>query len=195
MEIVEALEHLHRLGIVHRDLKPQNILLSASMSILITDFGSASLPGDKKSSFVGTAQYVSPEMLVSKLTTNMSDIWALGVIVYQMLAGEMPFDAPSEYIIYKKIQSLEYEMPEEMDGNAKNLISSILKIRPEERLGASHDLRNMGYISLREHPFLQVDPTLSERLVPIKTESEDITQLDDVRPGYDEARQLEILIN
>lgn len=100
-EIVSALEYLHEIGIIHRDLKPENILLSEDMHIRITDFGTAKvLSSDNKkvraNSFVGTAQYVSPELLTDKSACKSSDLWALGCIIYQLVAGLPPFRAGNE---------------------------------------------------------------------------------------------------
>ncbi|XP_014872385.1 putative 3-phosphoinositide-dependent protein kinase 2 isoform X2 [Poecilia latipinna] len=97
-EIVCALEYLHKKGIIHRDLKPENILLNEEMHIQITDFGTAKqLSSDSKqaraNSFVGTAQYVSPELLTEKSACKSSDLWALGCIIYQLVAGLPPFRA------------------------------------------------------------------------------------------------------
>lgn len=178
LQLITALEHLHKLGIVHRDLKPENILLNNDMDIFITDFGSAqvyeldfskpidltirssqqstapSRSPDRRNSFVGTAQYVSPEMLKNRLASNKSDLWALGVIIYQMVTNIMPFNAPTEYLIYQKIQNLDYKFTENFDLNAKDLVSSLIKLEPIERLGATDDLQNHGYLSLRRHKFI-----------------------------------------
>lgn len=101
-ELILALEFLHSKGIIHRDLKPENILLDDNWHLRITDFGSAkilsqedkvqdSVNTNRRRSFVGTAQFVSPEVLSNNPTTYASDLWALGCIIYQMVAGEMPF--------------------------------------------------------------------------------------------------------
>lgn len=171
-ELVRALGHLHGLGIVHRDLKPENILLDSSMHILLTDFGSAKILDEKKdvlegeearggrrSSFVGTAQYVSPEVLTGKETTPASDLWALGCILYQMVTSVPPFVSQTEYLIFQKIQALDYTFPEGFDPKIRDLVGKLLVVEPSERLGASDP---PSYPSLTSHPFFQgIDfPTL-----------------------------------
>lgn len=112
-EILRALEHLHDLNIMHRDLKPENILLDQNMHIKVADFGCSKIleqpdaadisisngnsPRQRTNSFVGTAQYVSPELLTEKTISPSSDLWALGCIIYQMIAGLPPFR--SRYVL------------------------------------------------------------------------------------------------
>ena len=109
------------MNIIHRDLKPENILLSSDMHILLTDFGSAKIispededlaggngaveggGGGRRNSFVGTAQYVSPEILTNSGSSKASDLWALGCIIYQMVTGIPPFQAQNEYLIFQKV--------------------------------------------------------------------------------------------
>jgi len=159
-ELVQAVEHLHKLRIVHRDLKPENILLSADMHILITDFGSAKIltevepeeQQNRRNSFVGTAQYVSPEILTSSGSGPASDLWALGCIIYQMVTGFPPFQSQSEYQIFQKIQGLEYSFYEGFDTKARDLVTKLLVIEPKERIGAEDD---DGYPSIKRHPFFE----------------------------------------
>ncbi|KAI4499327.1 hypothetical protein M0802_005587 [Mischocyttarus mexicanus] len=198
-EILRGLEYLHGLGIIHRDLKPENILLDDKMHLLITDFGSAKILKDpetpqvvgsptddaqqpqqqqqqqqqcrkkRRGSFVGTAQYVSPELLTDKTASRASDLWALGCIVYQMVAGLPPFRSKylSEYLIFQKILKLEYEIPDGFCELAKSLVSQLLVLDPNERLGAQ-DEHGAGYPSIRAHPFFKgVDfETLHEQTPP-----------------------------
>ncbi|XP_071449994.1 3-phosphoinositide-dependent protein kinase 1 [Hetaerina americana] len=113
--------------------------------------------GKRKNSFVGTAQYVSPELLTDKPASRCSDLWALGCLLYQMVAGLPPFRSRSEYQIFQKIMKLEYEFPDGFSPLAKDLVEKLLVIDPKDRLGASDDLsgENGCYLSIRSHPFYQ----------------------------------------
>lgn len=162
-ELVLALEELKSKEIVHRDLKPENILFDENWHILLIDFGSAKIVSSnedkienedetkkRKNSFVGTAQYVSPELLKNTETGYASDLWALGCIIYQMVSGLHPFHAGSEYLIFQKILKLEYEFPENFDKTAKDLVEKLLVLNPDKRLGAT-DIK--PYSSIRQHEF------------------------------------------
>lgn len=157
-EVVSALEHLHGLGIIHRDLKPENILLDADMHIKITDFGTAKILSSAdvnektRNSFVGTAQYVSPELLTDKRAVKSSDLWALGCIIYQLLSGLPPFRASNEYQIFKKIIALDYEFPSGFPDIPKGLVESLLVLDPTKRLGCDEC---GGFSSLKSHEFYE----------------------------------------
>lgn len=129
------------------------------MQIQITDFGTAKeLPDDEEtslglprpSSFVGTAQYVSPELLKDKQAGTSSDLWALGCIMYQMLAGKYPFQAPNEYLTFQQILNCKYEFPDHFSEVAKDIIKKLLQLDPMQRLGC---VACGGYYALMNHPF------------------------------------------
>uniref|UniRef100_A0A914USD9 Protein kinase domain-containing protein n=1 Tax=Plectus sambesii TaxID=2011161 RepID=A0A914USD9_9BILA len=93
-ELALALDHLHRLGIVYRDLKPENILLDAEGHISLTDFGLSkeSLDNDEKTySFCGTVEYMAPEVVNRRGHSTAADWWSLGVLMFEMLTGNLPF--------------------------------------------------------------------------------------------------------
>ncbi|RZF39603.1 hypothetical protein LSTR_LSTR001124 [Laodelphax striatellus] len=215
-EILVALEHLKRLNIVHRDLKPENILLDENMHILITDFGSSKIMTNendtndeddrsraRKNSFVGTAQYVSPELLTAKTASTSSDLWALGCIIYQMVSGLPPFRSGSEFLIFKQIMNLNYEFPDGFCPIAKDLIEKLLVLEPYQRLGATDEV---GYPSIRQHNFFQgIDfETLQNQTPPLiypyhssTSDNHDLRSQyrvpDNLEPGLDDRQMTRLL--
>lgn len=148
-QILGAIKNMHDNGIVHRDIKPENILLDDKFQIRITDFGTAKLlerkvnddsgetdeyPVDVRAkSFVGTAEYVSPELLESKYCGKPGDIWAFGCILYQLIAGKPPFKATNEYLTFQKITKLQYAFSAGFPLILRDLIKLILVLRPSRR--------------------------------------------------------------
>ncbi|KAF8941062.1 pkb-activating kinase-like protein [Dissophora ornata] len=155
-QILTAIEYVHSQGVIHRDLKPENILLDHRMYIKLTDFGTAKMlepsedgtESDRANSFVGTAEYVSPELLTEKAACKSSDLWALGCIIYQLLAGRPPFKGSNEYQTFQKIVKLEYSFPAGFPKTAMDLVSRLLVHDPNERLGANNTIDK-----LKQHRF------------------------------------------
>ncbi len=98
-QILSALSHAHERGVVHHDIKPENILLLSDASVKVTDFGIASVPNFEDDSMsdetVGSVHYISPEQARGDVTDNKSDLYSVGVMMYAMLTGKLPFDAAS----------------------------------------------------------------------------------------------------
>ncbi|WVQ85480.1 hypothetical protein IAT38_007645 [Cryptococcus sp. DSM 104549] len=152
-QLIDTIEFMHDRGVVHRDLKPENILLDDDMRIKITDFGSAKLinkdeeqeDGEgKKRSFVGSADFVSPEVLRNEAASTASDIWAFGCILFQFLVGKPPFRGATDYLTFQKILKKEMEYPEGFDEEAKALVELILNLEPAQRPTAA---------AIKLHPF------------------------------------------
>jgi 3-phosphoinositide dependent protein kinase-1 len=102
-----------------------------------------------KRSFVGTAEYVSPEVLLSEPAAEPADFWALGCILYQFIAGSPPFRGKTEYLTFQKIKSLEYSFPDGFDSQARDLVERLLVLDPSKRLGAGPT----GIEEIRSHAF------------------------------------------
>ncbi|MBO5247784.1 MAG: Stk1 family PASTA domain-containing Ser/Thr kinase [Clostridia bacterium] len=98
-QILNALSHAHERGVVHHDIKPENILLLSDATVKVTDFGIASVPNFEDNSMsdetVGSVHYISPEQARGDVTDKKSDLYSVGVMMYAMLTGKLPFDAPS----------------------------------------------------------------------------------------------------
>lgn len=105
LQILDALEYIHAHGVVHRDLKPENIMLDADDRIKLIDFGIAGKEGSRRLTFaklsqvMGTPDYISPEQVKGKRGDGRSDIYAAGVMLYEMLAGSTPFKGPNAFAI------------------------------------------------------------------------------------------------
>jgi serine/threonine protein kinase len=105
IEILDALDYIHRNGVVHRDLKPENIMIDAQDHIKLIDFGIAGVEGARRLTFaklsqvMGTPDYISPEQVKGKRGDGRSDLYALGVILYEMLTGKTPFSGPNPFAI------------------------------------------------------------------------------------------------
>ncbi|XP_065065743.1 3-phosphoinositide-dependent protein kinase 1-like [Rhopilema esculentum] len=199
-EIIVALEYLHSLGIIHRDLKPENVLFGENMHILITDFGTSKLlkkDKTKASSFVGTAEYVSPELLTDKIAYKSSDLWALGCIIYQLRSGRTPFRASNEYQTFQRIIKLEYEFPEGFPECPKELVQKLLVLDPAKRIGCEE---LGGFPELKAHPFFkgiewdtlpeQQPPKLLPYLPSKSADCEDLGSNYDISVSSDEDEEL-----
>ena len=99
IQILRALQHAHSKGIVHRDIKPQNIMLLKDGTIKVTDFGIARFSRSEQRTMtdkaIGSVHYISPEQAKGEFTDEKSDIYSVGVMLYEMLTGQLPFEADS----------------------------------------------------------------------------------------------------
>nr|XP_048303727.1 G protein-coupled receptor kinase 6 isoform X5 [Myodes glareolus] len=156
-EICCGLEDLHRERIVYRDLKPENILLDDHGHIRISDLGLAvHVPeGQTIKGRVGTVGYMAPEVVKNERYTFSPDWWALGCLLYEMIAGQSPFQQRKKKIKREEVERLVKEVPEEytehFSPQARSLCSQLLSKDPAERLGC----RGGGAREVKEHPLFK----------------------------------------
>lgn len=146
--IVEAIDYVHTRGIVHRDIKSNNVKVTPGGQVKLLDFGIAKSGASPAltvtGGFVGTLQYLSPEQIQGGFADSRSDIWALGVLLYEMATGHLPFDATTLGDLCQKITKSNYVQPSVMNQNVprevQNIISRCLKKNPADRYQSARDL-------------------------------------------------------
>jgi non-specific serine/threonine protein kinase len=147
-QISEGLLQAHQAGIIHRDVKPENIIVGRDARVRILDFGLAKLKGvsklTKESSTLGTIHYMSPEQLQGREVDHRSDIWSLGVLLYEMLTGELPFKGDYEAAIIYEILNAEPKAFQRfrsgVPDNVTILISQLLQKDRDQRVSSASEI-------------------------------------------------------
>lgn len=183
IQIIDAVDFMHKKGIIHRDLKPENILVNSDMKLMITDFGAAKVldlddqgnildigateESFAKGSFVGTAEYVSPELLKYNKCGFECDIWAIGCILYQFLVGVPPFKGKTEYLTFEKIVNLQYQWPNfYIPPTIKDLVDRLLKSNPYDRLTIPQIQQHKWFGNLNWEDKNKIWATIAPKLEP-----------------------------
>jgi len=168
-EVIEAVRYIHSFSpkIIHRDIKPENLLLDDNYRVLLSDFGWSNFLDDNefRKTFCGTPEYLSPEMVKKSGHNEMVDIWALGVLMFEFLAGYAPFSGSTPKELYSNIKKLKIHWPDDFPPLAKNLITKILKLNPSERLNINEIL---------DHAWFTQNPPLRHVLTNYLTNEKDI---------------------
>jgi eukaryotic-like serine/threonine-protein kinase len=166
--ICEALSYIHTHGVVHRDLKPENIMVDAEDHIKLIDFGIAANVGSRRITFaklsntMGTPDYISPEQVRGKRGDARSDLYALGVMLYEMLTGKVPFTGPNAFVIMND-RLLNNPIPPrelnpEISPQLQEIIYRALEREPKNRYASArefaHDLQHPEQVGVSERPEL-----------------------------------------
>jgi 5'-AMP-activated protein kinase catalytic alpha subunit len=136
-QILDGVEYIHKLNFVHRDLKPENLLLDKDMKIKIVDFGLSNIysAGELLKTACGSPCYAAPEMVAGKnYKPSCVDIWSTGIILYAMICGYLPFEDPDTAMLYQKILSGDFEVPDFMTPETEKFLHEILKTDPDSRI-------------------------------------------------------------
>ncbi|XP_020660010.1 aurora kinase C [Pogona vitticeps] len=134
-EISDALMYCHAQKVIHRDIKPENLLLGLRGELKLADFGwSVHAPSLRRTTLCGTTDYLAPEMIEGSPHNENVDVWCVGVLCYECLAGYAPFEAPTRIETFRRIREVNLEFPPWMSDGARDLISKVLNRIPSLRL-------------------------------------------------------------
>ena len=182
-ELALALSHLHSVGIIYRDLKPENILLDSEGHIAVTDFGLCKEGFEEKaysfcgefrltqmkeaapSHFLGTVEYMAPEVVNRRGHDFTADWWSFGVLMYEMLTGRLPFQGEDRKETMNQILKAKLGMPQFLSPEAQALLRALFKRNPANRLGSGAN----GINDLKNHPFfasIDWELLLKKKLTP-----------------------------
>jgi eukaryotic-like serine/threonine-protein kinase len=164
LKIAAALEYIHSHGVVHRDLKPENIMVDANDRIKLIDFGIAANVGSRRLTFakfsqtMGTPDYISPEQVKGKRGDARSDIYALGVMLYEMLTGKVPFTGANAFVIMNDRLLNNPVPPRELDPTIslqlQEIIYRALEREPAKRYPSArefaHDLEHQDKVGVAD---------------------------------------------
>ncbi|TPX32893.1 hypothetical protein SmJEL517_g04049 [Synchytrium microbalum] len=147
-QIVSAVDYCHQNSIVHRDLKIENVLIDKLGNIKLIDFGLSNLysPGSQLQTFCGSLYFAAPELLNARAYTGPEvDIWSLGIILYVLVCGRVPFDDTSMPVLHSKIKAGHVEFPSHLSNECKHLISRMLVTHPGQRA---------SMLEVKSHPWM-----------------------------------------
>uniref|UniRef100_A0A6P7GGX9 MAP/microtubule affinity-regulating kinase 3 n=1 Tax=Diabrotica virgifera virgifera TaxID=50390 RepID=A0A6P7GGX9_DIAVI len=171
-QIVSAVQYCHQKRIIHRDLKAENLLLDSEMNIKIADFGFSNefTPGNKLDTFCGSPPYAAPELFQGKKYDGPEvDVWSLGVILYTLVSGSLPFDGSTLRELRERVLRGKYRIPFYMSTDCENLLKKFLVLNPAKRASLETIMKdkwmNQGYVGYENDelkPYVEPEQDMSD---------------------------------
>uniref|UniRef100_A0A8C5WYP2 non-specific serine/threonine protein kinase n=1 Tax=Laticauda laticaudata TaxID=8630 RepID=A0A8C5WYP2_LATLA len=168
-QIVSAVQYCHQKCIVHRDLKAENLLLDGDMNIKIADFGFSNefTVGNKLDTFCGSPPYAAPELFQGKKYDGPEvDVWSLGVILYTLVSGSLPFDGQNLKELRERVLRGKYRIPFYMSTDCENLLKKLLVLNPIKRGSLEQIMKdrwmNVGHEEEELKPYTEPEPDFND---------------------------------
>jgi len=147
LQALEGLDHAHQKSIFHRDIKPANIMLTAAGTVKLMDFGIARIAGEQRltqvNRVIGTMEYMAPELILGKEPSAASDIYAMGVTLYEVLSGQVPFEGGTDLRMMQDIVKKKALAPDKLNSSVPTALSRIvmkaMEKKPENRFASARE--------------------------------------------------------
>lgn len=150
-QVLLAFEYLHAIDVLYRDLKPENVTLECDGYLKLIDFGFAKHVPRVTSSFIGTPEYMAPEMLIRTRREKgygiSVDVWSFGVFIYELITGNPPFSGDNLFQLFNRIVKKKFTLPSEFNQSLSDLLKRIFQADVESRIGCGKN----GVLELKQH--------------------------------------------
>ncbi|VIO96035.1 Protein kinase domain containing protein [Brugia malayi] len=179
-QIIKAIDYCHQLHVVHRDLKPENVVFFERLGMVkLTDFGFSNkfIPGEQLETACGSLAYSAPEILLGDAYDAPAvDVWSLGVILYMLLCGRLPFQEANDSETLTKILDCKYSLPDTLSLHARYLISRML-VKDVQKRAALSEIINSSWVKAGDLGLAQILPLVGRDVLPESAHTTIIDQM------------------